>query len=320
MSVREIQLSFIVSTASLVLKENLTFTGEDSPMLNFLFSVTGTFAEILKECLTIFTSLLTWANLATTAIIMTAIATFWIGWATFLSVREIKKGREQAITPHIIIEEPKDKYHFHWIPSESLVPIIAPLLTINGQTQPLSDSPITFQLINIGQGSATNIKIQWQIDGKTSHDIIETSTVLKNYKLTLKDNFLSIFQKDINSVGYLMFFSDVTSSIVDYCLPSSTNSSIKLLAIPPDIEHSYILRLIALPRPNKLGVPRIKLANINILVTYSSIDGRKHNQSFVIESWFFLSLMEIPNNSNDSFHFSSDNLIGNITFKVKKTY
>lgn len=250
--------------------------------------------------------------------ILASAGTFLAVGATYLTVREMKKGREQTLTPHIIIKEPNERYQFRWVPLENLQPIISPLLPEGNQTQSQTRLPI-FQLINIGQGPATDIRIDWKFTESTLEKMVEESTILKKYECILNENALSISRKDNgSSVTYSSNISDAAQSIVDYCLPSSTNHSLQKIQIPSDIESRYELRLLTLPRPNDLTV--IKLENIYLLVTYSSIDGRTHTQSFVVESsiLFLPDLVGSSQNSVNNVHFSSDNIRGDITFKVKK--
>jgi|GEM_PF-6610960 len=247
-----------------------------------------------------------------------SLATLAAALATFYTVKEMKKAREQALEPYLIILRPNELYKFRWVPAETLQPIIRPELPENKPDQYGTRLPV-FRLKNIGNGPAKNIEITWAITESDAESIVAMSTVLRRYDAKVKDKCLNLTRQDKGVTnGCTLNFADQTTSTIDYCISSPNSDFIEPIKMPHEIEASYELRVIASERPIDFG-PMSSPA-IDISIKYESSDGKKYEKFFTITpSFTYLpDLMGSSENPIQREFFSSDNIRGTISFFVSE--
>ena len=240
-------------------------------------------------------------------------ATLLTAYATWFTVKEMRRGREQANTPFLIVLEPEYKYQFRWIPLEDIQPIIKP------KAKNVTNRLPIFRIKNIGNTPAINIKIYWEMDGDDLENIIRKNSILKKFNAKINSKRFSISK---NENEYKSEFCqpcfDKASSILDYSIASPGTNFIQALPVPNEINSSYIIRLMAVQRPSSLS--KLITSSIKLKIAYEGMDGRKYQESFTIESTFLFFPDNITGeNHPDNKYFSPDNIRGDITFKVKRS-
>jgi len=229
-------------------------------------------------------------------------------------ILEARKNRTQNILPEIIISKPLNNYHFRWIPSQDLQPIIEPMYLKGKEIAHESRLP-AFVLKNIGIGAAKNIKITWNIMGDNLKNIVTNSDILKKYNPLINQR---IFGLKHNAKQWEATYSDQADSFIDYTAATQSTDFREEIIMPFQIESSYGIRAATLTRLESIDF--LKLPKIKLAVTYNDIKGKKYQKYFLITS----SLMFIPDNvSSDSNtvenkYFSFDNIRGIISFNIKE--
>lgn len=236
----------------------------------------------------------------------------------FFNNREIKKAREQEITPRLIISEPEENFNFRWVPLESIIP--EQVFTSKKSGKRIEINYPIFHLANIGDGPAENIIIQWEIErGELNASVVEC-TILKNFGAYLYGNDLILppLNKREGTLYMIDNISNAGRQKINYLLPSSSNEDSKELPLKHEIFSNLIFNILIIDRPKQPDL--IKLPDINAKVTYSSIDGREFIKNFKIKS----NILVVPDNSGGlrrsspvaEEYFSSANIRGEIFFKV----
>jgi hypothetical protein len=238
---------------------------------------------------------------------------------TYLTVVEMRRGREQQIEPQMMLLAPQTKFEFQWVSKVDWQPIMwpsdekMPVLKRGFPTMNVGPTPV-LRLKNIGSGPALDVQVEWSLDGNGAE--VVKSTHLFGISEAIVDSSRSVLCIGLASIP----FADRMVKEIPFCIASPTTDSADDLATPDGILEGYAFRLIARGKPSqsKLAITQ-DCPVIHVRLSYHDAGGKLYKQRFAIKSSFVSKDDDIVMNigTGDMTFTSSGNLMGEISFVVR---
>lgn len=212
--------------------------------------------------------------------ICVSIATICTAFATFLTVLEMKKGRDILHRPNIVIPN-KQTIFVKWDDSD-----INPLFfkIYKNQEDIFKKSDFSnfhiFKIFNLGLGIAQNIEINWRFNSRKNIEIIQKQTEIS--KIGCRENIAgtySFFFKNKQPVD--LKINSKAINRLDYLIPIHLENKKELIEIPCEFLFSYIIALYSNIRFLDWIEPKFE-DKINIHITYTDVNGKPYEKNYAI--------------------------------------
>jgi hypothetical protein len=250
-------------------------------------------------------------------VIFTSLCTFLAALATLATVREMRQGRIQSLSPQIVLLPPDHKYAFRWIPQEDVSILIRPEAHPTIAIDKLTRLPV-FKLKNIGIAAAQNITFRWHLsDQEEVFRLIDKADTLKEFSPQKSNEYISLTR---NTPGGTTSWSVVLKSTetitIPYLTTSPTSDVTERLVIPDRILNNLCFRFISETRP--IDWTEISGHNILVDVEYYDLASRRHIRRFSVESelFFMPDAVQSSTNSVEQKYHHPSNLRGTLKFRV----
>lgn len=260
-------------------------------------------------------SILEMSSLLAAAI--STVGTLAIAGLTYSMVKEMKKTRENAIQPFLVLLAPKNRFFLQWLPKEFLCPIVS--ISSNNKENHPKNFPV-FGLKNIGNGTARNIKVSWKINDNGINDILSKSARLNQYNARLSQEPYT--GKEVLMIGsknnFFLNVEDSYSQEIEYCPTSSSSKDFRELDMSPSLLESFNFRIVNIQKPEDID-KAIELPDIEVQFDYEDFGGKRFIRRYMIKSAFYY----VPDNG-DWFtksiaqeYYDENNIRGYFSFTVR---
>jgi hypothetical protein len=229
----------------------------------------------------------------------TLIATFATAVATFFTVREIKKQRQQSNMPNIVLLPNKRFYlyratslknyqYLYWHETH---------LQEANQVETVRHMQFDIDIFNIGIGSAKNVKFKYFINTKEHVKFLNELGIVNVEKLDLESDALSFSAKygnDMLGISVGKIDIDFTQTFI----PKSDvkASKLKLPMIYLSLFNAFILSILS--KQDRFDYYD-KFPSLNLSMSYQDIANKKYKKNFKI--FFILDCLSINTNREPSF-------------------
>lgn len=226
------------------------------------------------------------------AVIITAIATFYMAKTTSLTVSEMKKQREMTYRPDVIpfpdinfITE-SVKNHIENINIEDIIDLkwIEKPSSLSFEEYPSEKKQpkeIDIPIFNVGFGPAKNVEMAWEFE---IYNVIEKVNKLireDDIYLEFEDGCINkITKKTKNLLGIIGEYVKNQRKIKkNFTLPASIN--LKQITIKFPSEYRLLINIILFFSFKKDPESEPKLPKITLIIKYTDIGGGKHEAKYV---------------------------------------
>ncbi len=221
--------------------------------------------------------------------IVASTGTFISAIVALLTVGEVKKQRRSAYKPDLFL----DSFGFE-VTNNPLLDGRFPKFKLIPYNQLRDDDKtnestyINYSLINIGLGAAKSIKCKWEFDYKTA--IKEISSILPS-----DCSIRNLYSKFANSEVYeikrngfydYLHIDDLKERSLEFILPASVNTNMKILSVPHVIIQSFLYYLLFKHNLLDFEVPNFNIEDfqcmpsVKLTLTYNDINREFHEKNF----------------------------------------
>lgn len=229
----------------------------------------------------------------------TLVATFVTAIATFLTVWEMKKQRQQSNMPNIVLLPDKRFYlyratslnnyqYWYWHDIN---------LQETNQVETIRHMQFDIDLFNIGVGSAKNVKFKYKIDTKEHIKFLNDLGIVNVETLDLESdslNFIAKYGSDMLGTSVEKIDIDFTQTFIPKT--DEKASKLKLPMIYLSMFNAFILSILGKQNTTDYFD---KFPSLSLSMTYQDIANNKYKKDFKI--YFKLDSMAINTNRVPSY-------------------